>query len=170
MIGLKQEFLWGEVFHETREIWEWRQLHFLSTSEFTNIFLKKKKSKKILQTLCGLPELIEIYWRALKRSSFHVVCSRLVGRLRKLWKNTLGWIFLVSNRKTTLLFYPLWKPSRFNSSYMQQLVDTYIARCSQKSIGLTFVTSGRLLCVHYQLGCIHCGQRHASMACGYRLR
>ena len=67
-------------------------------------FWKKKKSKKILQTLCGLPELIEIYWRALKRSSFHVVCSWLVGQQRKLWKNTLRWIFLVIARQPCCFF------------------------------------------------------------------
>ena len=54
MIGLKQEFWW-------RGRWERRQLHFMSTSGYHNIFLKKEGVQNMLQTWCGLPELIEIY-------------------------------------------------------------------------------------------------------------
>ena len=61
MIGLKQEFWWGGGVSRNQ-----RDVGMKTTTFFVNIWIYKHLSEKegvqkILQTWCGLPELIEIY-------------------------------------------------------------------------------------------------------------
>ena len=61
MIGLKQEFWWGGGVSCNQG-----DVGMKTTTFFVNIWIykhlsEKKESEKILQTRCGLPELIEIY-------------------------------------------------------------------------------------------------------------